>query len=370
MQKHFPTTTLRHGNRSGKTATRSQLPPKKAMQHVKKKPDDHAPVPEPMRTIAVATCPVCGCAGNKQYEHLIDRASIVAGEWSARLCSNSACETYWLDPMPVAEDIHKAYATYYTHTNGETSQRWPAWLESLALCIAGGLKKLWLQALFLAVERENLETMFLANLPAGRVLEVGCGSGALLRRLRDLGWTVEGQDVDPNAASIADDDIVVHLGDLNALALPSESYDAVVMNHVIEHVHAPVELLRECFRLTKPGGILVITTPNINSYGHRIFGDAWVGLDPPRHLHIFSTKSLMNLVSSAGWISQKTFTTPARAGGIVATSRDIKRTGFHQMGGRTSLVHLMFVAWYQFAARLNHVRRPEAGEEIVLIACK
>lgn len=331
---------------------------------------DHVLVPEPMRTFAVASCPVCGCVGDKQYERLIDGASIVAGEWSGRLCRNSACGTYWLDPMPVPEDIHKAYATYYTHANGVTDQRWPTQLERLALHIVGGLKKLWMRALFLTAEREELETMFLVGLPAGRVLEVGCGAGALLRRLRDLGWAVEGQDVDPNAASIADDSIRVHLGELNALALPSESYDAVVMSHVIEHVHYPVELLRECHRLAKPGGVLVITTQNVDSYGHSIFRDSWIGLDPPRHLHVFSIKSLMNTVDSAGWIKQRTFTTAARSGGFLATSRDIKRSKVLKMSGRESMSHMFFAALYQFTARLNHLRYPGAGEEIVLIARK
>jgi len=337
---------------------------------MEKEPSHHASVPEFMRTTDVATCPVCGCAGNKQYEHLIDRATIVAGVWGSRKCNNLACEAYWLDPMPVAEDLHKAYASYYTHGNGKCSRRRPAKREEMALQIIRTIESLWLRALFLAPEREGLETMFLANLPPGRVLEVGCGAGALLRRLRDLGWTVEGQDVDPNAASIADNDIVVHLGDLRALALPSESYDAVVMNHVIEHVHYPVALLRECHRLAKPGGILVITTPNAESYGHRIFRDAWRGLEPPRHLHLFTSKSLEFIASKSGWVTYRNFTCVSRSGDMLAISRNIKRTGFHKMGGRKSLVHLISAAWYQFAARLNHVRRPGSGEEIVLIARK
>ena len=272
--------------------------------------------------------------------------------------------------MPVAEDIHKAYATYYTHANGKSGRRRHAKREELALQIIRRIEKLWLRALFLAEEREKLETMFLANRPPGRVLEVGCGSGLLLQRLQDLGWWAEGQDVDPSAGSFSGDGIVVHIGELNTLDLPSGSYDAIVMNHVIEHVHTPVELLRECYRLVKPGGILVITTPNIQSYGHRIFRDAWSGLDPPRHLHIFSIKSLTSLVGSAGWLNQKTFTTPARAGGMVATSRDIKRSGFHQMGGRKSLAHLIFAVWYQYVAWRSHIRCSETGEEIVSIAHK
>lgn len=323
-----------------------------------------------MRTTSVDDCPVCGSPGNMQYEHLTDKAGIVAGEWNGRQCSKRECGTYWLDPMPIKEDIHSAYSTYYTHVNGESDQNWIGKRKSAVLRVIRRIEKLWLSALFLASEREELEAMFLAGQPTGRVLEVGCGSGALLRRLQDLGWQAEGQDIDPNAGNFAGDNVVVRLGELNALALPSESYDAVIMNHVIEHVHSPSELLRECYRLAKPNGILVITTPNINSYGHRTFRNSWAGLDAPRHLQIFSANSLINIVSSAGWENHKAFTTPARAGGCIATSRDIKRSGFHQMGGRKSVAHLIFAAWYQCAARLSHIRYPGAGEEIVLIARK
>lgn len=340
------------------------------MQRIELKLNDHAAGPESIRAASDTRCPVCGCEGSKQYERLIDRALIAVGEWSSRRCNNLVCGTYWLDPMPVAEDIHKAYMTYYTHANGAGSRRWSSSLEKLASQIVRRIANLWLRALFLKTERAELESMFLAGLPAGRVLEVGCGAGALLRRLRDLGWTVEGQDVDPNAASIADDNIRVHLGDLNALALPSESYDAVVMNHVIEHVHHPVDFLRECYRLVKPRGILVITTPNAASYGHQVFGDAWRGLEPPRHLHLFTCGSLEVIAINAGWIIGRNFTSVSRSGDMLATSRDIKRTGFYTMGRASSLMHLFFTAWYQLVARINYIQRPGEGEEIVLIARK
>lgn len=343
---------------------------RKDVQQVAGPPDAGMPLHGPMRTTPVANCPLCGWPGSVLYEHLVDRALIVAGRWSGRQCGNSGCGTYWLDPMPIEEDIHKAYATYYTHTNGHGNLSWASKRENLALGIIRGIERLWLKALFLAAERDALETMFLAGLPAGRVLEIGCGSGSLLRRLHDLGWETEGQDIDPNAASFGSDDIIAHLGELKALALPSESYDAVIMNHVIEHVHHPVELLRECHRIAKPGAVLVIATPNVNSYGHKRFCDAWAGLQPPRHLQIFSPKSLITVANAAGWLSQEGFTTAARAGGNGATSRDTRRTGIDQMGARKSVSHLLFAAWYQFAARINHMRHPEGGEEIVLIARK
>lgn len=324
----------------------------------------------PMRAIAAKSCPVCRAQGTVRYERLIDKASIVAGEWRGMACANTECGTYWLDPVPIVEDIHKAYAIYYTHGckpggNNEVSNA-----DRRILRVVGSIERWWLKLLFLGAERDAIESMYLANLPAGNVLDVGCGDGRLLDRFRKLGWKAEGQDVDPNAVSVRSEDTVVHLGELIALQLPSNHYDAVVMNHVIEHVHQPVEVLSECRRILKPNGLMVITAPNPESYGHRLFGNSWAGLDPPRHLHLFTPRALGDIISKAGWANAEIFTTPARAGGMLATSRDIKRQGFHKMGGRKSLTHMVFAAWYQFIARVNHIRSAGTGEEVVLIARK
>ena len=73
---------------------------------------------------------------------------------------------------------------------------------------------------------------------------------------------------------------------------PADSFDAVIMSHVIEHVPQPRELLAECARLLKLGGRLVMLTPNAESFGLDYYGRCWRGLEPPRHLQIFSQPAL------------------------------------------------------------------------------
>jgi len=140
------------------------------------------------------------------------------------------------------------------------------------------------------------------------------------------------------------------------------------MNHVIEHAHDPTALIRECRRLLKPGGVFVATTPNPDSFGHVRFGAAWLGLDPPRHLHLLPSYALAKLAEAGGFRECKVFTSAARAGGILAASAEIRRTGHYQMRGRVTLLQVMSAAWYQLTARLAYIRNNTSGEEIVLKA--
>jgi predicted SAM-dependent methyltransferase len=73
------------------------------------------------------------------------------------------------------------------------------------------------------------------------------------------------------------------------------------MNHVIEHFHDPIDALRISHRLLKPGGILWIATPNLASLGHAVFRRDWIGLDPPRHLVLFTRSALARALAATGF---------------------------------------------------------------------
>lgn len=324
-----------------------------------------------MRDEPSSSCPLCHQDGSLRHEAVRDCLFGVPGQWGIRTCSNPDCGLVWLDPKPVASDLHEAYATYYTHDEGDAggdvggSRGWRR-------LIVRKLERLWLGVLFLASARTQVEHMFLDDAAPGRLLEVGCGDGRLLARMRRLGWKVAGQDLDAKAAEQARriHGVTVHVGDLASLALPAESYDAIVMNHVIEHAHDPAALLRECKRLLKPGGLFVATTPNPDSFGHKRFGAAWIGLDPPRHLHLFPLRTLAAIAGSAGFGRSEVWTTPARAGGLLAASADIERWGHHRMRAGVTVIQAVAAAWYQLTAGIAHRLNRKSGEEAVLRAWK
>ena len=73
------------------------------------------------------------------------------------------------------------------------------------------------------------------------------------------------------------------------------------MSHVIEHVHAPLDFVKLAYNCLKPGGILYLDTPNIESLGARKFGKNWRGIETPRHLVLFSKSGLKNILVQASF---------------------------------------------------------------------
>jgi SAM-dependent methyltransferase len=133
------------------------------------------------------------------------------------------------------------------------------------------------------------------------VLDIGCGNGAWLDVLRAAGCEVAGVEPDPKAAEIARSHGIEVRARISDWIADARSFDHLTLHHVIEHVHEPMELLRCCRLLLRPGGSLFIDTPNIDSEGHHLYGCDWRGLEPPRHLILFTRDALARAVSDAGF---------------------------------------------------------------------
>lgn len=324
-----------------------------------------------MDTRSVPECYLCGSKGIPLYEALQDRILDSPGEWDIKKCSNTYCGLIWLDPSPTEEDIGKAYQSYYTHQGPGESPGWRKFLLRTGLKAAAQFL-LWIMAI--SKEQDQLASMYLNDLKPGRLLEVGCGSGKFLNQMRSKGWLVEGVDLDSQAieAARANYGVNVYNGRIEEMNYPSDSFDAVTMNHVIEHVHDPIALLRECHRILKPGGYLVIVTPNFNSWGHRKFGCHWRDLDPPRHLYLFSQKLLRECASRAGFKDSKTKTVPVNAWRANTGSLYIKATGKYSTEmSRRPRISIVLKALNLHFAELRAMRQDaDLGEEAVLFCRK
>jgi len=135
------------------------------------------------------------------------------------------------------------------------------------------------------------------------LLDLGCGNGAFLLRARSAGWHVTGVDFDEKAVAAACGlGLDVRLGGIESLDPSVEQFDVITLAHVIEHVHHPVEVLQACYHLLKPGGFLWLETPNITSEGHQLFGTNWRGLEPPRHLVLFTLESMKKTLKKVGFV--------------------------------------------------------------------
>lgn len=263
-------------------------------------------------------CPMCGSGGEPLHVDLMDGLFDAPGRWDLSVCRSEDCQLVWLDPMPAQEDLWIAYRRYYTHDSpGEDASRSfiRAVYEGLRenyirdrFGYEGGARSGWLRLLtyllvFTPYIRQDTigQVRQLRFVRGGRLLDIGCGSGDWLRLMKARGWCVEGVDLDEAAVANANSrGLSVQCGTVHDLNCPDAHFDAVTLNQVIEHVPDPVAVLAECRRILKPGGHLILYTPNSRSLGHRVFGRHWRGLEPPRHLHLFGPRSMARAFSSAG----------------------------------------------------------------------
>lgn len=141
------------------------------------------------------------------------------------------------------------------------------------------------------IEDVKEELAQIHSLPAGRILDVGCGLGYLLSAV-DSRWEKHGVEVSEFAAKHASQQAKVHVGDLKSANYPDDHFDVVVLYHVIEHMLSPVDEIEEIFRVLKPNGTLIIGTPNFDSACARRFGEKYRMLHDPTHVTLFSRESL------------------------------------------------------------------------------
>lgn len=313
-------------------------------------------------------CPLCGQPCRELFGDLRDRFLSAAGVWTLVACGDSACGLVHIQPMPTPEQNVDAYRDYYFHdaaANARSPDRAP--------------KAGWLRRKFRRLRRRFTDTplkrshylMYLDATSPGTVLEIGCGDGTRAKALAECGWTVEALELDERSAQLARSrGITVHIGGLEGADLGTERYDAIVMNHVIEHLMFPIDGMRKIHRALKPGGRFVCTTPNTGSWGARRFGRDWIGLDAPRHLHLFSEASLRRLLS-LDFGSVEVFSSTVNSGILLYASQRMGeavpyRPGEEQ-GDPLALdrVHTMGLV-----ARWRALFPGGAGEELVGIARK
>lgn len=138
-----------------------------------------------------------------------------------------------------------------------------------------------------------------------RILDVGCGTGDTLEVLKELGWGVYGFEIDKNAVKLARKrglTNVVWGGYEKIKEFPDNYFDCIRLYHVIEHLPDPGSCLQLIYKKLKPGGEVILGTPNAESVVSRIFGVYWYNLDIPRHLFVFSPRTFSKIVKRADFL--------------------------------------------------------------------
>jgi len=334
----------------------------------------------------VPRCPVCGSSGRKLiHANLRDRVFCCApGEWNLHQCND--CGSGYLDPRPTSATIGLAYSKYFTHgPTGGVDYAKASWWRRFRIAQRNSylnahygydLKPAAWSPFFLSHARRRRFDTFTGHLRfpgrGAHVLDIGCGNGAFLWQMRSLGWDVCGVEPDTKSAARARAaGLDVRDGLIQQQTLPDAHFDAITMNHVIEHLHDPLDTLRRCWKLLKPGGQISLTTPNLGSRGHQIFGADWLPLDPPRHLVLFTEDSLRRALETCGFAVSRPPRPSLKARELFETSFFLHR-GNDLNGQKPKFPWFIRLKMEWLAALANSATRknPAVTEELVLIGKK
>jgi 2-polyprenyl-3-methyl-5-hydroxy-6-metoxy-1,4-benzoquinol methylase len=289
-----------------------------------------------MDIIPVRACPMCGREDDETvFADVRDLRFGVGGTWRFVRCR--ACGAVFQTPRPA--DLAAAYPDTYSQHRVPVPPRIEAAPPAAAL-------KTFLRRVVLAAHGYDVRASaagravghvlelspalryaaFHASLiqprhvPAGRLLDVGCGNGRFVAWARLTGWDACGVERDPVAAAIAHrlsgcrihPSLAELRAELRTRTAAEAAFDVITLNHVLEHVPDPAALLGEIHTLLKPGGKFHIGVPNWNSWTRHLFGSTWFALEPSRHLVMFTPRRLRRLVEDSGFIVESVATSSLR----------------------------------------------------------
>ena len=244
-----------------------------------------------------------------------DPLNTPGGEFHIVRCRR--CGLSYTNPRPTQASIGQFYPAEYSCHDLRSREsrswraRWRRKMERAALRAyysyppqpAGLLPRLTGAWGRMAVRAPHRRTEWIPYRGEGRLLDFGCGAGAFLERMRSLGWRTEGIDVSAGVALAVQRQkgIRVHVGTLPHPDLRNPSFDAITMWQALEHVHQPRETLRAAAALLHPGGLLLVSVPNFDSWSSARFGRNWFGLELPRHLTHFTPATLRTMLAAEGF---------------------------------------------------------------------
>lgn len=264
------------------------------------------------------------------YDAVQDKVFWNKGQWSLFQCEN--CKSVSLNPAPDKAELIKYYETYYTHISEKSFFRKnidkiSEFMIDLHFSQKRSLSRRVINFLIPAFIK-NLFTYEIYNLKFRdriKIFDVGFGNGNFISKMVKLGVRPGGCDFDEKCVHLVKDTygIEAYHGALTDVTT-AEKFDVLTYGHVVEHLYNWRDELMVARRKLKENGLIVGLTPNIESLGHKLFKKNWRGLEPPRHLHLYSMKSVRHVAEDCGFRVVQLKTTSRYARHILAASIMIK----------------------------------------------
>lgn len=234
-------------------------------------------------------CPVCN-SGNINPLLTVKDFSVSKEEFVVWQCHD--CTLRFTQDIPDENNIGRYYKfeDYISHTNTDK----------------GFINKAYQKVRDYTLQQKAKLIIDETGVVKGNLLDMGCGTGAFLNTMKKKGWNVKGMEPDEDARKLAKQLYGLSIDQPTAInELNNQSFDAITLWHVLEHVHQLHDYVEQLKRLLKPKGKLFIAVPNYQSKDAAAYRLYWAAYDVPRHLYHFSPKSLKVLMQQHGLSIEK-----------------------------------------------------------------
>lgn len=252
---------------------------------------------------------------------------IYGNEGTFRIVQCCKCGLVYVNPRPPKEESPKFYPTtyfsfqppwvpklkagIYAHVRRtlkaivlEEGFSYPRLSDSIPSILSHSLVRRSLTRIFTPYVQSNKVPPFIGN---HRILDVGCGNGAFLLEMKNLGWDAYGVELNPTIGNYARTRLKLNVsaGRLEDTDFPDAFFDVVTFWDTLEHLPNPLEVLTETFRILSPTGLLIIDTPNFDCVPRRLFREKWFNVAAPLHYYLYTRETLNRLLGKAGFYIDK-----------------------------------------------------------------
>lgn len=240
--------------------------------------------------IHYSQCPVCN---SSNFTEVLQCKDYTVSQEQFSIVECQDCSLRFTQDVPLQTHIGVYYQSDNYISHSDTN-------EGLISKLYKAVRKITLKA------KLNIVETNVASKGGKAILDIGSGTGAFLNTMKEDGWSVVGLEPDAGARANA-----LKLYKITAqtpeqlFLLPSNTFDAITMWHVLEHVEQLQEYIAQCYELLTPDGTLFIAVPNYTSRDAQKYKQYWAAYDVPRHLYHFSPDSIKSLVSRHGFKVKK-----------------------------------------------------------------